>query len=351
MMRTTKSLSAALLAALLLSFTAITAEARSWRINSDATKKPHFTDINAAMSSSDVVAGDTLYLDPGTNLTSQQTVSKQVTIIGCGYFLNGSMPTQAIISGNLTINAPLTKVEGVLFTSTINIGAIKISANNVTIERCKMPTTVVGGNNCTIRQCFITSYTDISSISGLTMYNNIISYSEAGSSSYVYKPFRGTANNATIQNNLIVQYRWKSNNFIIDGVFQGCIIKNNILLCPSAPNNIINGPANCIISNNILSCAENTYPSYPDNLCIGTADNSVLFSLEGTNDQRYRLKEDSPAKGYASDGGDCGPFGGMYPYVPSGLPLGMPYFESSAVPTRPQEGQLRVTQKVVIQGE
>lgn len=38
----------------LLMGSAVSAEAKSWRINSDASKKPHFTDINAAMSSSSV---------------------------------------------------------------------------------------------------------------------------------------------------------------------------------------------------------------------------------------------------------------------------------------------------------
>lgn len=64
----------------LLMGSAVSAEAKSWRINSDASKKPHFTDINAAMSSSSVVAGDTLYLDPGTNITPTRPQDGQLRV-------------------------------------------------------------------------------------------------------------------------------------------------------------------------------------------------------------------------------------------------------------------------------
>lgn len=45
-----------------LAITATTADAKSWRINNDVTQKADFTDLNAAMSSNDVVADDTLYV-------------------------------------------------------------------------------------------------------------------------------------------------------------------------------------------------------------------------------------------------------------------------------------------------
>ena len=53
------------LATTMLVAKASTVHASSWRVNNDATKKAHFVDINAAMASEEVQAGDTLYLDPG----------------------------------------------------------------------------------------------------------------------------------------------------------------------------------------------------------------------------------------------------------------------------------------------
>lgn len=326
------------------------ADAASWRINNNANRHAHFTDINAAMSSNDVVAGDTLYLDPGCLIASTQNVTKRVTIIGTGYFLSGTVFQGANISGTVHIKADNTKMEGVLFTNTSSSGALDLAANNIIIERCKMPNIYVAGNYCTIRQCYITSYINFNaSYSKCMLCNSIINYSEAAASSNVYKPFYGTIKNATLQNNYIVQRRRANSNYIIDASFQSCNIKDNIIICPGAPNQLINNPSNCTITHNVLSCADGTYTVYPDNVCLGSADETVLVVAEGNNDLWYLPKDDSPAKGYATDGGDCGPFGGRYPYVPSGYPLGMPRFESSVVGTRPQSGQVSVNQQVTIQ--
>ena len=81
-----------LLIAALLFFAGGHSDAASWRINNNANRKAHFTDINAAMSSTDVVDGDTLYIDPGCNITGQQNVTKQVTIVGTGYWRTRIFP-------------------------------------------------------------------------------------------------------------------------------------------------------------------------------------------------------------------------------------------------------------------
>lgn len=316
---------------------------KSWRINSDATKKPHFTSINAAMDS--VSAGDTLYLDPGTNITAEQTISKQVTVIGPGYFLETIQP--ATISNYLFIRAPYTKLEGVTFTRNV-----RIDAHHVTIERCHVATWIdghIGTYNrqyATIRQCYITQQIwgggpSEANSSLWTIENNIIISKD-----------RGICNlcNATVRNNYI---RTNGNSASSYGViyYSNNDIYNNIFINISNSNDVYYY-ANYDISSGKISnnvCSATNY--YTEGNRVGYTSESELFTLEGSNENRYRLKDDSPAKGFATDGGDCGPFGGMYPYVLSGFPLGMPHFESSNVPTRPQDGQLRVTQKVVLQGE
>ena len=92
---------AAVAAAVLTFVGAQTVSAKSWRVNNNSTKKANFVDINAAMASADVVAGDTLYLDPGSVLASAQTISKAVTVIGPGYFLQNGMVAATI---NNTVN-------------------------------------------------------------------------------------------------------------------------------------------------------------------------------------------------------------------------------------------------------
>ena len=101
------------------------------------------------------------------------------------------------------------------------------------------------------------------------------------------------------------------------------------------------------ISNNILSA--NTGGA--NNKLLGSSDLSLIFTNTGSNDELYQLKEDSPAKGYATDGGDCGPSGGTTPYVLSGLPLNHPYFTKVSVAGKPTNGKIKVTLNTKIQND
>ena len=74
-MKTTLFVKAASVVALLL--LSSTANAKSWRIHNDTKYHPHFTDINAAMSSAEVQAGDTLYLSKSDELSG-----REATILG-----------------------------------------------------------------------------------------------------------------------------------------------------------------------------------------------------------------------------------------------------------------------------
>lgn len=112
---------------------------------------------------------------------------------------------------------------------------------------------------------------------------------------------------------------------------------------------------NNTISNNILSGL--SYSDYPNNKfsqiseTIFTKGFAVSDSLASNRDVNYVLSDNSPAKGYATDGGDCGPFAGAYPYVMSGYPLYVPRFEEVNIPSSPTNGKLRVTLKVKNQNE
>ncbi|MBR1933212.1 MAG: hypothetical protein IJ841_05955 [Prevotella sp.] len=341
-MRKDKTLQAAL-AALMLACLGTTAQASSWRINSDAAKKPHFADINAAMASEKVVAGDTLYLDPGTALTTEQNVTKQVTIIGCGYFLGNAPHQAATISATTNLKAAGIKVEAV------DMVGIVAFADDIVIERCKTGSISRSGDavrNLTVRQCYVANGHIIGDYSKASCTGWVVENCYVFCQQYLHV-IEGL-NSPIVRNNYI---RLNYNNTTpkpVAAVTNGVII-NNIIINQYYPNVDYLEVTNCTVSNNLLSAAEGTY-SYADTHC-GTTDEQVFFQMQGQNDQRFRLADDSPARGAAIDGGDCGPTGGRYPYVCSGFPLGMPYFESSTVPSRPQDGLLRVTQKVVQQAE
>lgn len=326
-----------------LSF-AMDASARSWRINNNLNRKAHFVDINAAMASSDVLAGDTLYLDPGTTLSATQNVTKQVTIVGTGYFLNNGMQP-ASISATINLKAANIKIEGLEMT-----GTVCLASNNIILERCKIGSVSYSGTaqNATIRQCYIPN----GQIGGAGMTDsrttdwiieNCIIIRTNG-----YDPIINL-NRPLIRNNY-VRPNYSSASASIAHVSAATIVNNIFINTRFIGNAELYDVTGCTVSNNIFHVASYS-TTYPGNIIIPTNTEESVFALEGTNDQRYRLKEDSPAKGAAINGGDCGPYDGLYPYVPSGYPLGMPRFESSSVPVRPLDGQLHVTQKVVLQGE
>ena len=318
-------------------------QAKSWRINNSANRKAHFADLNEAMASNEVVAGDTLYLDPGCNITGRQDVTKQVTIIGLGYFLSDAK-AEAIISGALYLKGASTKMTGVQTTAQVYLGA-----KNILLERCKLGGVQSSGSapHAIIRQCYfpdgnINGAGNTSDDSAHWIIENCIIIRKSGwdpiarlfypviRNNYVRSDYEDSAGFAYINNGTVV---------------------NNIFL---HTKNMTNGGrpysvADCTITNNVFHC--NVQSTYPDNVFISSNTEAAVFAMEGSNDQLYQLKEDSPAKGAATDGGDIGPTSGIFPYLCSGYPLGIPRLVSGTVDASPQDGQVRVSQQVIIQNQ
>ena len=325
-----------LVAVSLLALTVTAIQAKSWRIHQDAAMAPDFTSINAAMSSADVVANDTLYLDPGSSIQGEQTISKQVTIVGCGYFRNTAPHNMASIVGLLKVQASNVKIEGTIFN-----GEVYLYANNITLERCYAKSNIRVGansysgyyhaNNCTIRQCYTNSIQGIDkSYNAYTTIENCIIVASWSDFQYLYFP--------TIKNCYIKQT--SSSGWLLDNVdhpfIENCIGINTASSSRTWSSSVTNVESD---KNNIWS-----------NL---SADNTEanIFSLTGSNDERYQLKEGSPAIGAGNDGTDIGPSGGLYPYVLGGLPAGRPYFEKATVSKCSENDKVNVSLKIKMQNE
>lgn len=339
-----------LVATALTMFTATNANATSWRINNDASKKAHFTSIDAAMSSADVVAGDTLYLDPGCSLGSQ-TISKRVTLIGTSYYSTAHSIAQ--LTGTLIITAANVKVEGVFSSS-----AVSMRANYITLERCRIQGNIsqyyYNAQYATIRQCRCAEISGNSSTStssmGWTIENCIIRGSITGGIvNNLYNPI--------IRNNYIRNESTNTNreyySYGLSGI-SGGFIENNIILT-ALKDRVLYDVTNSTVQNNVFSCAETTYEStYPRNTCLDMAYSNaeaLVFTKTGDDMNIYRLKDDSPAKGAGTNGEDCGPFAGGYPFVPYCYPLGMPVITNSQIGVRAVDGKVSVKQTVVIQND
>lgn len=342
-------------AAIGMSLCSQSAQARSWRVNSNPDAKANFASINDAMASLDVFNGDTIYLDPGCVLNYQK-ISKGVTIIGPGYNLDGN-EQGTVLQGTTTIeNENHVKIEGCY------IENLSIASANPTIERCKIKEISCNKhNNITLLSCFIGSGTnyvikgyEYQPPSNLIMSNCIC----LGGILYF------TA--ATITNNVFIAKSQPEAFYVLDRVTNSTI-KNNIIINAHTEysvgddqrpyyykNNTIKNTTvedGNTISNNVLSTeAQHAFANYPNNKFIG-ATAADIFTLTGGVEAMYKLKEGSPAIGYGTNGYDCGAFSGPYPYVLSGRPRFLPYIYEAIIPNQPTDGKLNVTLKIKTQNE
>lgn len=310
-------------------------QARNWRINSIPEAKADFPSITDATASADVKDGDVLYLDPGCHLTGDQRVSKGVTIIGTGFNLGGSEMESSV--QNITIQCSDVVLTGVHIQNYLN--ANSTDYKNVEVVRCKIGT-VSASAPMLVASCYIT--TRVSLGSNARLYNNII-----------LGPV-GMGEGGIMRNNAIVC----SQNTTFVGTTR-CTIVDNIIIntynyYPENVNNTLyqTDPSygNDIKGNILSNDADHVYADHPSNAYVG-ATVADVFVNEGMYDERYRLKEDSPAKGAGYGGNDCGPFAGLYPYVMSCRPKNIPYIYDAIVPNHPTDNKITVTVKAKNQNE
>ena len=325
----------------------VLANATTWRINPNPSAKAQYQTVEEAMEDVHVQPGDTLLLDPGyygyVNVNK-----KNITIIGNGYFLGwnkGWAESDETIINEIMLTDGCT-IEG----CTANY--ITPSGDGITIRRCKadqIGSGAYGYNNCLMEQCIATG--------------QIIART-AG----------------TVRNNIVIGQ-------IVTYDTNGILIENNTVICNSLGNYVLspnNGGSNCIARNNIFIHKDQTlndnlvpassYMVYPEDLTGWSMYNNVtsiapeykdpkynnhdigatvetLFLNEGSDDGKWRLSENSPAKNMAIDGGDCGAFGGRTPYVLSGVPQFIPHITKIEVPTRPTDGKITIKLKIENQDE
>ena len=318
------------------------ANANSWRVNSDKRANANFLDLNAAMST--VAEGDTIYVDKGCVIATEQTINKSVTIIGPGYFIGENDADEAFFSNVIIISADNVKLTG------LHTANIYIRANSVIIERCRVTGNITAtedyeADEASIRSCFICK----GFISGLgangsdkwEILNNIIVNLETACDNI------SNLQNALIDHNFL----WNSSNDYfsdINGVTSSTI-SNNIIYRTNfwyASNYAIQNldiTNNNIITHNVLNSPTIVHEKHPNNLVVDyDVAEIVAATTQNIRDTYYQLK-DVEALNYDQNGQACGPFTGAYPYVISGYPLYVPRIESITIPSQPDaSGNLKV---------
>ena len=319
------------------------AMAHSWRINNDASKGAHFASINEAMTSEQVVDGDTLYLDPGCALKDDQTITKAVTVIGTGWEYPDKLYVPARIEKKLIIRSAA-KVVGLLISGDVNL-----YHSNVIIEGCN--TTFV---------CAVAKSVDNVQIIGSYITKRVHGYSSGSNSGWqIYNSWvqdqsgwnTSTINylsQATVANCFIVNFNgWTDNIKALD--VNNSLIKNNIIVSTYKNNltDLVAG-SNNLVYNNCMSVAADKSAYAANNVCTGNKSLGHYMINSGVGGAQMQLCEGSPAKGAGEGGIDCGPYaeGSLYPFITYGLPEHIPYFTEADIPTQPTDGKVKVTLKI-----
>jgi hypothetical protein len=307
-----------LFASLIWMLGAVDASASCFRVNNQGMGAP-YTTINGAIGAAS--SGDTIYVEGSSVNYSSFTCSKQLIILGPGYFLSSNPETQAClypatISGSSTFGSGSSGsvIMGISFSTGSYYINLTINAPDVVIKRNSFylsstnsdnqPILQINANNTIVAQNFFERIGNgyairiAANMSGILIHNNYLSHASLANP-VISSP---ATSSLTVTNNVFSGYVGLSN----ANVFNNIMINGSISYSLS------------VVSNNI---GNSTQFPLPDNL--QNIDMNLVFDLSDPSpDGKFRLIDSvsNPAIGYGNLGEDCGMFGGNDPYKLSGVP-------------------------------
>ncbi len=303
--------------ALAVLFISSTSFAKIWRINNNAGVNTNFTTAQAAVSSSLVLNGDTLYFEGSTSSYGNINIlNKSLTLVGPGYSLNNwSSPVQAnVFSARIAtitnITASNVKLVGLEIT-----GDVSLSASNFTMERCNMASTtfsfLTNANNVVLKQniLYILQETNnTGAVTNLLITNNLGIYGLQFDSGNDY---------GVIEFNTFGLF---GNSYLELGQ-SFFAIKNNILI--GSTNNSFTGFSNSSVEYNMAQ-QSNLLPANSNNQNGVNMNGSTVFVNNNwntsQNDKNYMLSATSLALTAGAGGTPIGAYAGPTSYLPSGIP-------------------------------
>lgn len=293
----------------------------TWRVNNNPSADADFETLQAAHDGA--TAGDIIYLEPSGTSYDTCTFTKQLTVIGPGYFLAENDTTvfhNEAKTGEIKFNAGS---EGSIVMGCFINGNVRIESDNILLKRNRIEFSssdtllVINGNNATIMQNYIlqtglSNYPECVVSIGLNILftNNWVKNNDGHDNIII------SAGSATVAHNIFAGDKYEK---LINTNFHSNLYKGNI--------------------------TDNGSNSIQNNIDFGSAFST--YFIEGDSpDGKYQLADDSPAIGAGVDGEDCGMFGGSEPYVISGIPS-IPSIIDVSMPTSgSQAGGLPVTIKI-----
>ena len=319
----------------------VVASAKSYKIGPSSVTGMNFASINAAMSS--VSAGDTLLLDKAYKEMSEQTVTKAVVIIGNGFDTTTSTIAQ--------------------------VGTLNLKADGIHVNSLYVTTVNFYNKDCRLYRCFVGNSAAWAGTSAATGSNSIHSCNFTGTinkgssakaifdiqNTILYTSTNSVIYNLTNSNICHCAIYGKGNGdsySLIQNITSSSITDNIIDDYYNASYTISNYNVSSMntIHHNVMSGFGNpaNYPLNKTSYSLKSICKCTGSTISGTY---FELKSGSPALNYASDGSDCGIYGGLYPYVDYGRPIYVPYFTNINVPAKATNGTLPISVTVEVQNK
>lgn len=285
----------------------ISTNATVWTVDSNpGNHAANFTNVQVAHD--DAADGDTIYISGFSGYYPDVTISKKLYIFGPGYFLNENDSTQANT-----------------YAATLSIVRFDPGSENSIISGCRL-IAHIHTDSITIKRNYI--YRD--PYYAIYLENNasdIIIKQNYINSNYNAIRFNANHNNINISNNFITSV----------GLSTYCILGTSNCTNIIVENNILYGGVtlyNAVISNNIFrdgGYTGNSSNSIMNNICNGTqfdttgnnqqnVNMTTVFVDSGTTDGQWQIDPLGAAAGTGTFGTDIGMFGGITPYILSGIP-------------------------------
>ncbi len=282
-----------------------------WHVNNIPRIIVDFISLTDAVSCIDVLNGDTLYVYGSPTSYGTITISKVLTIIGPGYFLNENEGLQQNISSAyidvITLN---TGAMGSVI-SGIKIGTLSVNCNDAIIQRNYINTiNITYTANCIIMQNYIEQGSNAVNMSSAVNYilaNNYIGWTPGYRAMQIYYASSGLIYNNIINGTCSIRNAEMYNNIFIGIGNQGWYNWDYV--------------SSCSIHHNIFGSVQ--YFDWTGR--ITGEDNQINVSAQvflntGTSDGRFQLCEGSPAISAGMNNVDCGIYGRLAPYKLSGIP-------------------------------
>lgn len=294
-----KKLYASLLTGLLLAAATLATEAQTIRRvnNSGITGTNIYSTVQLAHDAA--VAGDIIQVEPSSDNYGNLNITKNVTVVGPGYFLGQNTGLQANPLPASISNLYFSSGSSGASVAGLTMSQAYIGASNVSLQRCNLSSWIylgyaVGTSNINIRQNYAP---------GLQHWGN-------------------ATNNVLVTNNIFVSSSSLAatvSGEMVNNVFLSAVnvdnfnVRNNYFASSFQPNN--NLYSYNISAQSSFSTANNNQNNVPLASVFALSPGSTQF------DAWYQLKSGTnPARGTGQNGADIGAFGGNTPYKLSGIP-------------------------------